>query len=385
MIRADLLIFGYRVITFKEEDVANVANILLDAQFAVRFHKNSIYVRGDKIKKVLSAIGTRVEFEMTELLGMGGVVYNFRKRLGGVAALSLCLILYVFLSDIVWDVRIEGNETDENRLLSELSCAGLEVGARWSGLNRSALEVEVLENSEEISWVNINRRGGVAYVSVVRKNTHDDTEKSGFNNIVSTYDGVIEEITVVRGIAVVKVGDSVKKGDVLISGVLPSELGGGFCYAEGCVRARVSDSILVSVENKIEKKIPKTPVSYRVDVNIFKFSINIFKRYRNFDNTCDIIDKKIPIYLFNGKKAPVSITQKAVVPYSFETVSLTEDEMTSLALDKMSAALSERLSNADLVRLRTNGCFLEDFYFLKTEFVSIENIGRDLKFEVSKP
>ena len=47
----------------------------------------------------------------------------------------------------------------------------------------------------------------------------------------------------------VKVGDVVKKGDLLISGVLPLELGGGFCTAQGEVKGRVADR--VEVEGKI--------------------------------------------------------------------------------------------------------------------------------------
>ena len=129
-----------------------------------------------------------------------------------------------------------------------------------------------MAKSTAVAWLNINRRGTVAYVTVLEKEVHGQEVKEGYSNVVAACDAVIEEISVVRGVACVKVGDSVKKGDLLISGVLPEEQGGGFCYAEGEIFGRVSESISVSVDEYKIKKTEKNSEIAHLDIKIFGFS-----------------------------------------------------------------------------------------------------------------
>ena len=113
MIGVDLLLVGYRVIEFQKDDVVFVSNLFLESGISISIVDNKSYVRLDKIHQISELLESRVKFELSDARGMGGIVYNFCKNFGAMFALAFSLLLYLFLSDLVWDVRIEGELPDK--------------------------------------------------------------------------------------------------------------------------------------------------------------------------------------------------------------------------------------------------------------------------------
>ena len=385
MMRIDYLILGYRRFTVEESDIVKAAGIFLKLGISVRFFGNTFFASEKKSKRIEEALTGKVVFSKSELLGLFGLLLKNKKRLGLFFSLVFTLLLFVFSSDRVWDVRIEGCEKgSEDKIISDLETCGFTVGSSWSKSDTSHIEVEFLSKSEDVSWININRRGTVAYVTVIDKEAHSTPiEKTGYANIVAECDAVIEEITVIRGIAMVKAGDTVKKGDLLISGVIPSELGGGFCYAEGIVIGRISDNIEVRVPDYKAEKVQTKKTLSHLSVKILGFSVNIFKSYRNLDEMCDIIEEKNKFSLF-GVKVPISVNKKYAVSYFSEKVRITEDEMTEIALNKMTEALTDKLADSSLIRISTDGKFIDSSYVMISSIVFSGQIGRELSFDVQK-
>ena len=83
-----------------------------------------------------------------------------------------------------------------------------------------------------------------------------------------------------------------------------------------------------------------------------------------------------------GKQLPISVYKKYTVPYEIKNILLTAEQMTAEASLKMGDALNERLSDATLVRIRTDGAFSDSAYNMISSFVCLEEIGSDLPFEV---
>lgn len=383
MIRIDYLLFGYRRFTVDFEDIAKTAEIFLKFGISVKFVGNSFFADIKKSKIIEKVLLGNVKFQKSELLGFYGFVLNNRKRFGIFFAILLTVFMFAVTKDKVWDIRIEGSQNgNEDKIISDLNECGFKVGTSWSKIDMSHIEVDFLSKSEDVSWININRRGTVAYVTVIDKSAYTEPDDNiGYSNVVSKYDGVIEEITVKRGIAMVKAGDTVKKGDLLISGVIPEELGGGFCYAEGIIRGRISDSIEVSVPNFKEEKISGKKKLSLMSVKILGFSVNIFKSYRNSDGKCDIIEEK-RTFSFLGKDIPLVVNKKYTVGYTLERTELTEDEMTKIALSEMINAINVKLKDSNLIRISTNGKFEDSSYTMKTDMVYSCQIGKNISFNV---
>lgn len=384
MIRPDLAFFGYVRYTVSEDSLPHVISLFLKNHINVKIERGVFLARASLCKKIDSILSGRVEYKKSEILGLFGFLYRNRKRYGAMIAAFIGIFIFLYSSDLVWDVRIEGcREGDEEAILDELFEIGFSVGTRWSEIDRSKIELELLADSKLVSWINVNRRGTVAYVSVApREGNILEEKKEGYSNLVAGMDGIIEDITVRSGVAVVNIGDTVKAGDVLISGIIPAEMGGGFCYADGTVTARVNESVSVLSPRIVEEKIYEEDKTASFSINFFGKSINIFKSYRNFNKEYDIIEKTKEFCFSDSKKLPFYFTSEIIRPFTLRSVTLTESQMVEGARLNMTRMLGELFSDAPILGIRSEGCFSKDGYTMTSHVTCIRDIGRSLAFSI---
>lgn len=380
-IRPDYLLFGYFYITIRKDSLLRATQQLLKHNISARIRDCTV-VLPSALYKDIDRILEGVEYTKTPVLGLFGILISARRRYGVMLALAVVFALFLFLNSLVWDVRIEGCESGrEDAIIAELESAGLSVGARWRRVNKDEVEARVLSESDEVSWLNINRRGTVAYVKVIDKVVHDiEKPPTGYANVVAERDCIIEQITVKRGFAVVKVGQSVRKGQLLISGVIPTELGGGYCYAEGSVKGRYTDTISVSVPvGLVEREYTDTRIG-AVKIKIFGFYINIFKNYGNSIDSCDIIEETRD-FKIGGKRIPVMLDYTELHTFTEWERRLSAAELTERASDALYEKLLDRLSSSELVSVRTDGEFTDNGYAMHAYAVVRAEVGSTQEFE----
>ena len=320
------------------------------------------------------------EITYSEPCGALGFFIKAKRCYGVLFAMLISVFLILLSRFTVFDIRISGNETlSDEEILTRLEECGLYVGRSWLGISRTDVEGALLSGSDGISWVNINRRGSVAYVDVIEKKSGEKKDFE-FCNIVARVDCVIEDITVKRGYAAVKRGDVVKAGDILISGV-PTDALGSFCTAEGVVTGRESRSIFAFVSGEIEEKTVECEIKSGMSIKIFNFFINIFKYSGNLLPMCDIIERKTDLTLF-GKKIPISLIDRYEVTYKTEKICLTEQELISRTTERMNFLIGEYSEDGELLKLRSRGEFKNGGYEIKTDMVIISEVGERVPFEI---
>ena len=384
--RIDCLIFGYRRVTVLEEDIDKTVGLLLRSGLPTSFFPDgSFIIRERDAKSVFKILDGKVRYNASKTLGLYGHIVGISHKIAFV--LSVCfIILLCFLSEnVIWDIKVSGNDRiNDSEIIYELKKCGMAIGDAWWLIERSDVENKILCEYPNIAWININRRGSVAYVEVLEKDgvKREENITSHYTNIVAVEDCIIEEITVKSGFAVVEVGDIVKKGDLLISGIIPLEMGGGFCNASGKVVGRVSDRVEVIVPRKSEEKNIKKEQLNEITLNFFDFPINIFKKYRNLADECVIIEEKEIFSHGEKKKLPFSISRKYTYEYEFSEKVYSDSEITLLAGRRLSALLFSRLVNADLVKIRTYGKFTESEYKTYSDFVFCADVGGALEYHV---
>lgn len=385
MPRIDGLIFGYSVFKVNVEDINSLANKLLSLGIAAKIKKNgTCEVRISDAKKLRTELSD-IPFTESEIKGLPGFIYRNRKRYGTAAGLIIAAIILLWSSGAVWDVRISGGDealaAETAELLEQM---GMTPGARWCNIDKNKIEAQLLSVSDSVSWISINRRGTVAYVTVRSKDDYgsDQSPKNIYSNVTAGCDAIIEEISVVNGYATVKPGDAVRAGDILISGIIPGDLGGGFCRAEGTVIGRVSDRISVSVSEWSEEKNYKEEITVATEYKILGFSINILKNSRNLESMCDIIEYKKKIELFGKYKLPIE--KRTSVALTYESVERRRDteELVMTASERLLEAMRHRLSDSELLKIKTGGEFTEGGYTMYSDFTATENIGVCTEFSV---
>jgi similar to stage IV sporulation protein len=141
--------------------------------------------------------------------------------LGG--ALGFILALYI-LSSFVWFISVEGNDRiNDKEILDTARRYGVYQGAAKWNFSRNDAEEAILREIKDLSYIKIDIRGVKAHIEVVEKVIPGE-EINGPCHLIASQDGVIEEIIVLDGQARVKEGDTVAKGDVLVSGLVIPEI-----------------------------------------------------------------------------------------------------------------------------------------------------------------
>lgn len=377
MVRIDYYLFGYRVIKVKEECLNTFSGVLIKHGVCTSLKSGGeILVKERAYAEIKDKISD-LTLSVSERLGLSYTLKKIKAHPGVIFALLLSLALYVLSADLIYEIRITGNENiRREEILEELSRAGLDIGNRWSETDRTEIEGALLSKSKSISWININRVGNVAEVSVIEKFYEEErpTDK-GYSNIVAASDGVIEEIRVISGYPTVKVGDTVKKGDLLISGIIPDELGGGICHADGVILARAYSELTVTVNKSEQEKKYSESELFSVSIKIFNFSLNIFKKYGNVEQGCDIIEDVEDFVVFGKHRLPLSICKKYARKATLERVEYTDDEAIRVAVYRMQRLLNTALVGMDLVSIRTEGAFSDGSYRLTSKMTVITDIG----------
>ena len=388
MVRIDAVVFGYRKLKISPDQLSLLTSILIRASIpSIINNDGTVTVRERDFERIKELISGRIDFSFSDPLGLYGRWKGYKYKIALVISVLLSIISVLFLSGLVWDIRVEGNEriTDSQVVLG-LSDAGFSIGDMWHTKDLSKIEADFLDCSNDVAWININRRGSVAYVRIIE--SEEDTEDVKLcdkpSNIVATADCVIEEITVKRGIAAVKPGDTVRKGDILVIGAYPEEMGGGFCRAEASVIGRINDSISVEIDREYEKKTASKQKLYSITLNIFKFSLNIFKKYGNLTNDCAIIEDEIKYSLFNTAKLPLSVRRVYVVEYDGVIGKYSDEQLVKIASDRLTSMRLSRLAGADLLRIRTEGRFTDSGYILTSDMVFLSEVGVQVDFDIEK-
>ncbi len=190
------------------------------------YHTMHISIAGFfALKPLLKKTGTRVA--VTGKYGLPFFVSQMWRRKLFVAGLFGCIFFWCLASRFIWDIQIEGNfALTEDVLMDYLEEQGVHTAMKKSGLDIGALEQELREDYDLITWTSVQLRGTTLLIHIKEndmpqydnRNTAQ-TEKG--MDLVAGKDGVVTYIITRSGVPLVSCGDSVQKGDVLVSGAVP--------------------------------------------------------------------------------------------------------------------------------------------------------------------
>lgn len=171
-----------------------------------------------------------------------------KRKLLALGAVGSLFALYL-ASGYIWFIDVSGDAAvSPARILAVAEEAGLRRGMRSDQLDPQRVQLELLLNVEELSWATVHVQGTRALIEVAGRSALDPAlTRPG--DVIAARDGIIEKLTVLQGRALVAEGETVRRGDLLISGFIPPDdprhrelLAAGkppYVRADGIVTARV--------------------------------------------------------------------------------------------------------------------------------------------------
>lgn len=242
--------------------------------------------------------------------GVPFLTKRFARHAGVLIGLLLFLLLVWFFSSFVWEIDVAGNQSvptsQVEHVLDEL---GLRPGAFSMFLQVRYIQNGLLLRIPELSGVTINLHGSTAYVRVrERRYPPEIVPQSLPCNVKASRDGKIVQIKTFAGKALVKPGEAVTAGQLLVSGVVQDKDGAlRLIHAEGTVLARTKRDLSVTVPFHETVRAETGREVKRYTLNVFHYGVPLY--FGALTGDYDRFSYTAPAVVF-GVRLPVSLTTR---------------------------------------------------------------------------
>lgn len=187
-------------------------------------------IRCDRYLKLQEiAQKTNVEIEILHKQGLPFWLAKIKLHIWFFAGAVMVLFLLISLSQRIWDIRFDGNCYYGNEKLERfLTEIHINSGMKTNEVDCAGLSAQIRENFPRVTWASAEIDGCKLIIHIKENEllepeieTKIENSEQDAYDLIAEKDGMIEQIFVRNGISQVEVGQSVKKGEILISGNIP--------------------------------------------------------------------------------------------------------------------------------------------------------------------
>ena len=252
---------------------------------------------------------TQCKIKIVRKRGIPFIANKYRKRKIFIIALIIIGIMLYTSSKYVWniEIKVEDNSVLEN-IESDIKDGGLNVGMRKDKVNIEEIVNKIRLKRTDVSWIGINLKGTNAIVKVVKaKEAPNLIDEKEYCNIVAKKGGTITEIIAQNGTALVKNGDQVKEGQVLIQGTMEGKYTGiRYVHSLGEVKAIVEYTKIGKIPLKEEQNVKTGKKEEKYEIKFNDFQINFYKTLSKFE-IYDTIEEEKKLRIFSNLYLPISV------------------------------------------------------------------------------
>lgn len=301
---------------------------------------------------------------------------------GSVLAFSLIMLMNCF----VWDITVKGSaKVPKETILESAYGAGLKAGTLRKSHNVKKLEWQILNENDMLAWVTVNIVGCKAEINVTEVSSEakmmPDDDKPV--NIIAERTGVIRAINVYDGFAKVKVGDVVKKGDLLVGAVFEDRYNKlTLKHARAEVIAETGNSLSVScpLEETTEEKGEKIGSATEITALGIK---NLFGK-NNFPETC-IKEQEEGDYYFLWIKLPISRVRTTYFAVKENHVTHSEEEAAAKAGYLMLKKELEEMKGMTILSKAVEEKLENGSYTISAEYMCLMDIAEEQDILSNEP
>lgn len=310
-----------------------------------------------KLKPMAQKTHTRIRIKGK--YGFPFFLVRVKKRKLFVAGFLLCVLLIKLYSIFIWDIHFEGNSQRTDEALTEfLKSTDVYPLMLKKKVDCQGIVKNIRKEYNDIVWVSASIDGTCLLIRIKENdadNLSDDRENYEAEqptDLIASSDGIITDIVTRTGIPQVHIGDSVKKGQILVLGRIDvTDDNGevtGYRYQRSDAdvfadtQVEYQDSISLIYQKKQYTGKEKTMFSVRTGV--WKSEIgSIVNNYQN----CEIYSEQYSLKMGENLILPVVFGIKNVKEYISVDKRYQEDEIRTI-LSKRFRRFCEELEENDV-------------------------------------
>lgn len=321
---------------------------------------------------------TQCKMKICDKKGLPFILYRYKKRKLFLGLLCFLILLIIILSNFIWNIEVTGNETIPTEEILELAKNnGLSIGKFKNTISTKEVINQIRLQRDDVAWVGIEIEGTNVKIKIVEADKKPEIiNEEEYCNIIADKAGMVTKINAQNGTPVVKVGDIVKPGDILIGGWMEGKYTGTrYVHSQGEIQAKVWYTNTKKVPLIETKKIETGEVENKYSVNINNFKINLYKRVSKFENY-DTIEENKKLKLFSNLYLPLEVTKYINKEYQTVEEVHSVEEAKQLAIQRAKQELDEQVANKESVlNVQTNSSETADYVEVEVTYEVQETIG----------
>ena len=297
--------------------------------------------------------------------------------------LLLCFLFFVISSFVlptrIFFVTVEGNTSIPDRMiLSAAEQCGVRFAASRKLVRSEKVKNALLSELPQLQWAGINTSGCTAVISV-RERTLKKTpaEENFVSNLIANQDGFILSSTITGGTAHFVPGETVTKGQLLVSGYTDC----GICIraerAEGEIVAQTNRQVSAVMADHYEIPVQSRDVRHNVSLVIGKKRINLWKDSRISDVCCGRMYEEYFVSLPGGFSLPIALCIDRYELFEAQVTVISEADALAQLQQFSEKYLLQQMVAGQIIKAQPQFCASSGLYRLESDYTCIEMIGTE--------
>lgn len=307
-----------------------------------------------EVQKVAARCQCTLEEERR--FGLPFFLLRFRRRYALLLGVAICLFAVSILPRFVMVIDVVGNETVTTvEILSALRQHGVRQGVYGPSIDRRVLVHQMLLSMEDLSFFALNLQGTRAEVIVRERAPKPELlEEKEPANVMASGTGIITQMQVFAGQPLYAVGDTVMKGEVLISGLVDIEeaaysnadLGTSLHRAQGKVYARTWHTLKAKIPLTAQVKDFSGEEESRFTLNLMGSRMKFYRNGGISFSKYDKISTRKSWRLSDGRIMPISLEKETFRQYETKRIELQQDATEDMLKEALKKSLEACVGTA---------------------------------------
>lgn len=334
-----------------------------------------------KMHRLARKAGVRTR--VTARQGVPFILHRYRKRVGILIGALICAAFLIVMQQFILVIDVQGCKSLEpQQMVNALQELGVARGTWKRSVNPLEVKRQLLLKVKELSWATLNLHGNTATLIIRERTMPPSKIDTGVPaNVVALRDGQIKRLEVRDGIAVRREGDTVRAGELIVSGVFEDRWGSThFVRANAQAIAHIPETITIEIPLVQQSCRLTGKVVRRSYLEAFGIKLPLFL-YTRLEGNYKLESRTQTPSLF-GFEMPFDISSENYIYYETEEYTLQEESALQIAKRKLNA--QERKNQYGKILTRSiNAACESGKLVLKADYLIEEDIAKQVEIPVS--
>ena len=290
---------------------------------------------------------------------------------------AVCLTL--LLQNHIWYVTVSGNETvSTQEILQAASALGVHFGTKNSSISSQTVKNHLLNEVEGLQWAAVNCDGGRCELLVKeRESAPELLDRRLPCDVVAAQDGTIVALSVLEGQALCTVGDTVREGQLLVSGINDFTVHVQKTHAQAEIYARTWRKFAAVTPENCTVRCGNAGTSVCRYLQLGSFRIKISGSSSIYTPGCDKIIKRNVLTLPGGIVFPIALIEERCSAAPVEAMRLLGKDAESLLLAYGGRRIPAAMTAGEILGIQSSLRESAGSFCLQATYACQEMIARE--------